>query len=183
MSLFSALVIIVVFFIVSVFLGFSLGRWYCHRLAVTQGGFSFGKYDYVCIASPRDNPANGLPEALWGPGDQDNGAFAKDTLGKIKFLKPGQIRDLTTKDQPRRALFGTGADYDCAQCCKDANDIQSRMILCPECGNKRCPKAQNHRYSCTASNVPEQIGMFDIALAQKRLNGSDIADSNDSAID
>lgn len=30
------------------------------------------------------------------------------------------------------------------------------MILCPECSNKRCPKATNHTYSCTGSNEPGQ---------------------------
>ena len=33
-----------------------------------------------------------------------------------------------------------------------------RMILCPDCGNKRCPKASNHRYQCTESNEPNQRG-------------------------
>jgi len=34
----------------------------------------------------------------------------------------------------------------------------SKMILCPECGNKRCPKASNHRLQCTGSNEPGQSG-------------------------
>ena len=33
-----------------------------------------------------------------------------------------------------------------------------RMALCPECGNKRCPKANNHRHACTGSNEPGQPG-------------------------
>ena len=33
-----------------------------------------------------------------------------------------------------------------------------RMIVCPDCGNKRCPKASNHRYECTNSNEPNQRG-------------------------
>ena len=33
-----------------------------------------------------------------------------------------------------------------------------RMILCPDCGNKRCPKASNHRNQCTESNEPNQRG-------------------------
>ena len=33
-----------------------------------------------------------------------------------------------------------------------------KMILCPECGNKRCPKASDHRLSCTGSNEPGQPG-------------------------
>lgn len=34
----------------------------------------------------------------------------------------------------------------------------SRMILCPTCGNKRCPKATDHRLDCTGSNEPGQAG-------------------------
>lgn len=33
-----------------------------------------------------------------------------------------------------------------------------KMILCPDCGNKRCPKASNHRLECTDSNEPNQSG-------------------------
>lgn len=34
----------------------------------------------------------------------------------------------------------------------------TRMILCPECGNKRCPKASDHRLDCTGSNESGQEG-------------------------
>lgn len=34
----------------------------------------------------------------------------------------------------------------------------SVMILCPECGNKRCPKASNHSLPCTQSNECGQSG-------------------------
>jgi hypothetical protein len=34
----------------------------------------------------------------------------------------------------------------------------TRMILCPDCGNKRCPKATDHIYKCTNSNEPGQRG-------------------------
>jgi len=34
----------------------------------------------------------------------------------------------------------------------------SRMIICPGCGYKRCPKASNHRNKCTDSNKPGQEG-------------------------
>ena len=36
--------------------------------------------------------------------------------------------------------------------------IANRMILCGECGNKRCPHATDHRYTCTGSNEPRQTG-------------------------
>lgn len=32
------------------------------------------------------------------------------------------------------------------------------MIVCPLCGNKRCPHANNHRFDCTNSNEPGQKG-------------------------
>lgn len=33
-----------------------------------------------------------------------------------------------------------------------------RMTLCPDCGNKRCPKATDHELACTASNATGQPG-------------------------
>jgi hypothetical protein len=33
-----------------------------------------------------------------------------------------------------------------------------KMILCPICGNKRCPHASDHRLECTGSNAPGQPG-------------------------
>ena len=33
-----------------------------------------------------------------------------------------------------------------------------RMALCPICGNKRCPHANDHRNACTGSNKPGQKG-------------------------
>jgi hypothetical protein len=34
----------------------------------------------------------------------------------------------------------------------------TRMILCPTCGNKRCPHASNHDLDCSGSNEPGQQG-------------------------
>ena len=33
-----------------------------------------------------------------------------------------------------------------------------RMALCPTCGNKRCPKANDYRNQCSNSNEPGQKG-------------------------
>ncbi len=32
------------------------------------------------------------------------------------------------------------------------------MIVCPNCGNKRCPKASDHDLPCSDSNEPGQPG-------------------------
>ena len=34
----------------------------------------------------------------------------------------------------------------------------TRMIVCPDCGNKRCPKATDHNLQCSGSNEPNQDG-------------------------
>lgn len=36
------------------------------------------------------------------------------------------------------------------------NDM--RFVVCPDCGNKRCPRANGHRNACTGSNEPGQEG-------------------------
>lgn len=36
--------------------------------------------------------------------------------------------------------------------------LQSFMIVCPDCGCKRCPRATYHGHDCTASNKPGQSG-------------------------
>ncbi len=37
-------------------------------------------------------------------------------------------------------------------------NLRARMCLCPECGNKRCPKAGHHDNECSGSNEPGQLG-------------------------
>jgi DNA-directed RNA polymerase subunit RPC12/RpoP len=36
--------------------------------------------------------------------------------------------------------------------------VSMRYILCPVCGNKRCPKATDHELECTGSNESGQPG-------------------------
>jgi hypothetical protein len=63
----------------------------------------------------------------------------------------------------------TMATFDCYRCYKeerqrllDAGEsiepIFRAMQLCTVCGNKRCPKATDHRLDCTGSNEPGQDG-------------------------
>lgn len=59
----------------------------------------------------------------------------------------------------KREIF-TPRDYrhfDCEKCRTDAGALATYMILCPDCGNKRCPQAINHRNKCTRSNEPYQV--------------------------
>lgn len=38
------------------------------------------------------------------------------------------------------------------------NPVMQRMIVCVDCGNKRCPKSTYHDHPCTRSNESGQPG-------------------------
>lgn len=68
-------------------------------------------------------------------------------------------------EQAESVGFHLGAQVPSPDCwkCHDAAVAQGRapaprMILCPTCGNKRCPKASDHDLACTGSNEPGQPG-------------------------
>ena len=42
--------------------------------------------------------------------------------------------------------------------CRPITVTDMRFVVCPECGNKRCPHANDHRNACTGSNEPGQEG-------------------------
>ncbi|WP_213782421.1 DUF551 domain-containing protein [Enterobacter kobei] len=42
--------------------------------------------------------------------------------------------------------------------CRPITLRDMRFVVCPECGNKRCPHANDHRNACTGSNEPGQEG-------------------------
>lgn len=42
--------------------------------------------------------------------------------------------------------------------CRPITVEDMRFVVCPDCGNKRCPKANDHRHDCTGSNEPGQKG-------------------------
>lgn len=46
----------------------------------------------------------------------------------------------------------------CWKCIEESGEQIQFMILCPECGNKRCPHAADHELECTQSNEPGQAG-------------------------
>jgi len=48
-----------------------------------------------------------------------------------------------------------------------------RMPLCPDCGNKRCPRANDHRNACTGSNEPGQHGSaYPVRQAEGKEGGA-----------
>ena len=63
------------------------------------------------------------------------------------------------------SLGSDGSGCCCYRCTQESGrtvnglpEEMTRMIVCPRCGNKRCPHASDHRNACTNSNEPGQPG-------------------------
>lgn len=53
--------------------------------------------------------------------------------------------------------------------CRPITMTGMRFVVCPECGNKRCPHANDHRNACTGSNEPGQEGSAYPAAPQQEV--------------
>lgn len=53
--------------------------------------------------------------------------------------------------------------------CRPITLTDMRFVVCPECGNKRCPHANDHRHACTGSNEPGQEGSAYPAAPQQEV--------------
>lgn len=54
---------------------------------------------------------------------------------------------------------GVAVNPDCwCRTCRPVVLNNMRFVVCPDCGNKRCPRANDHRNACTGSNEPGQEG-------------------------
>lgn len=54
--------------------------------------------------------------------------------------------------------------------CRPVTISDMRFVVCPECGNKRCPHANDHRNACTGSNEPGQEGSAYPAAPQQEIS-------------
>jgi hypothetical protein len=90
------------------------------------------------------------------PKSVDLDTFANNWDSIFGKKKPADFQDvLSTEDCVLGALDG---NYDCHRCYKENDALVNKMILCPVCGNKRCPRASDHDLDCTGSNEPGQPG-------------------------
>jgi hypothetical protein len=64
---------------------------------------------------------------------------------------------MSTNPPPASDATPTPGECWC-ETCRPNTMLESRMILCPVCGNKRCPRATHHDNACTGSNEPGQRG-------------------------
>lgn len=84
-------------------------------------------------------------------------------------LSPEQVK--SARAETARRLLSSPLSRCCSSCVTDLHTVLrdriydvpelmmvNTMIVCSECGNKRCPKATDHRLTCTRSNEPGQAG-------------------------
>ncbi len=80
--------------------------------------------------------------------------------GKGSAPRPKSV-DVATFSNNWDAIFGKKkTDKTVCACynCVSAQERMSRMIVCAQCGNNRCPHATDHKLACTNSNEPGQQG-------------------------
>ena len=84
------------------------------------------------------------------------------TLTEIRkrWAKPGQWAHThaETDIEVLLGLLETQNCGSCFSCLAEQGCPVEAMIVCPKCGNKRCPKATHHGHACTGSNEPGQPG-------------------------
>jgi hypothetical protein len=90
--------------------------------------------------------------------EQDAPKFAKVALAHVFGPTPtpmdaSVMKRITTQLEPSTPA----AECWCEKCRPNTIGYM-RMIVCPDCGNKRCPKATNHENACTGSNEVGQKG-------------------------
>ncbi|HAU5802086.1 3'-5' exonuclease [Citrobacter freundii] len=62
---------------------------------------------------------------------------------------------------------------DCwCRACRPVTMSDMRFVVCPECGNKRCPHANDHNNACTGSNEPGQVGSAYPAAPQQEVKSA-----------
>lgn len=83
-----------------------------------------------------------------------------------------------------REIAETSTNYpatpDCwCRTCRPVVLNDMRFVVCPDCGNKRCPKANDHRNDCSGSNEPGQEGSAYPAAPQEVKGEHQIRDEMD----
>ena len=85
----------------------------------------------------------------------------------------GVLAVMSKYDACRAAMLQAGnspVTPDCwCRICRPVTMSDMRFVVCPECGNKRCPHANDHNNACTGSNEPGQVGSAYPAAPQQEV--------------
>lgn len=142
-----ALIVIVIVAVVSALWGYN--RAYAVMSQEIQQKSYFVSDGCVYIAKPQHNGEN--TDYSYPP--LDPGALAK-----IKSLSKKTKDSLTQEHALRQFTDISDKNYkSCCVSCLSKDGVLIHVVVCAMCGNKRCPKAQNHMFKCTNSNAVGQI--------------------------
>lgn len=108
-----------------------------------------GSLRWPCPVHPGNSPV--VPDGI------ERVASMAEYLGN--FAAAAIIRQLAA-NQPQDAQQNIPEIIpDCwCRTCRPVVLNDMRFVVCPDCGNKRCPRANDHRNACTGSNEPGQEG-------------------------
>ena len=108
----------------------------------------------TALAGKLPEPSNAACQL---PASQDHMAdLLRETLGPLR-TGLGFVRNFHIIDRIEKALGPSAVSCWC-QACRPVTVEDMRFVVCPDCGNKRCPRANDHRHACTGSNEPGQSG-------------------------
>nr|DAJ89725.1 MAG TPA: restriction alleviation protein [Caudoviricetes sp.] len=107
-------------------------------------------------------------------GDSNNMVEPVTTANKLRdaveIIRNSGIEIDSGKIQAERDSLNSPVIPDCScRTCRPVTFSDSRFVVCPECGNKRCPHANDHRNACTGSNEPGQEGSSYPAAPQQEV--------------
>ncbi|MGX4971845.1 hypothetical protein [Enterobacter kobei] len=88
-------------------------------------------------------------------------SFTFDAVEARDFVDGGwSCQEYVELERFQEAVSGNSPVIQGCSCltCRPVTFSDSRFVVCPECGNKRCPHANDHRNACTGSNEPGQDG-------------------------
>ena len=91
-------------------------------------------------------------------------------ISELETAKNGFIMLVQDAKPNFKQAGNSPATPDCwCRTCRPVTMSDMRFVVCPECGNKRCPHANDHRNACTGSNEPGQIGSAYPAAPQQEV--------------
>lgn len=121
-----------------------IDHWHMYQ-PLWEGGCGIPYEDEPDFFAPLVRPEGNLK---WVIGSDDSVVYLKGCNSTVPLTADG-------------CAYDSSHEHCWCHACRDKrpltlNDIC--MVVCPTCGNKRCPKASNHRNICTNSNEPAQPG-------------------------
>lgn len=142
-----------------------IGEWTIGKLAENLHALGYRLIGPESVVCPRE-PTAGMVGALLDVGDISEGDFrhliAKWTP-RIRAMLAADLSEIASPPNKPRDMSAMDCN-NCHACLKDKKHwtgfpvTGTRMVTCPSCGNKRCPKASDHNLACTNSNEPGQPG-------------------------